>query len=107
MYFTNNSADSGGALSISGDSIIIQKCHFNSNVAKEHGGALQVHAGVVNITGSHLFNNTSLRGAGGAINITSDNFLVALSEFFSNIARSGGAGTMNKGYAGYILFNIL
>ena len=103
--FTNNSADSGGALGMSGEAIVIQKCHFNSNIAKEHGGALQVHAGMVNITGSNWFNNTSLRGDGGAINITSDNLLVALSEFSSNFARSGGAISMNKEYEGCIIFN--
>ena len=70
--FTNNSADSGGALSVSGRGVVIQHCYFNSNIAKEHGGALQVHAQKVNITGSHWFNNTSLRGDGGAISITSD-----------------------------------
>ena len=70
--FTNNSADSGGALRISGESIVIHNSYFNSNIANEHGGALQAHAGMVNTTGSHWFNNTSLRGAGGAISITSD-----------------------------------
>ena len=70
--FTNNSADSGGALSISGEAIVIQNSYFNSNIAEEHGGALQINAGMVNITGSHWFNNTALIGNGGAISITSD-----------------------------------
>ena len=103
--FTNNSANSGGALSISSGAIVIQNSYFNNNIAKEHGGALQVHAGMVNITGSNWFNNTSLKGDGGAINITSDNFLAVLSKFSFNSARSGGAISMNKGYEGYVFIN--
>ena len=103
--FTNNSADSGGALSISGEAIVIQKCHFNSNIAKEHGGALQVHAGMVNITESHWFNNTSLRGAGGAINITTNALHASSSKFFLNSAgNGGGAISMNKRHQGFFFF---
>ena len=81
--FSNNSADSGGALSIAGGAVVIEESYFNSNIAIEHGGALQVHAGMVNITGSHWFNNTSLRGDGGAISITSDIHEASLLEVHS------------------------
>ena len=104
--FTNNFADSGGALSTVGRDIVIQDSYFNSNTAKEHGGALQAHAGMVNITGSHWFNNTSLRGDGGAINITTNALHASSSKFFLNSASNGGGAiSMNKTSSGILFFH--
>ena len=103
--FTNNIAENGGALSITGETIVIQNSCYNSNTAKKHGGALQIHGQFVNVTGSHYFNNTA-GGDGGAINITSDNLHVATSNFSSNSARNGGAISVNKRLQRHMYFDI-
>ena len=98
--FTNNSAYSGGALSISGGAIVIQDSYFNSNIAKEHGGALQVHeeSRLVIFWNCLIFNNTS-EGIGGALYVTKrDTALIVIADckFENNMAAENGGAVVFK-----------
>ena len=103
--FTNNLAESGGALNITGKFIVIQNSNFKNNTAKKHGGGLQIHGQIINITESHYFNNTALGSDGGAISVTCNVLHVASSNFSSNkAARRGGAISTSIEYKGYSFF---
>ena len=66
--FTNNLANSGGALLASGDeddvlNIIIISSHFINNTATDKGGALCLETCSINSAKKYFFNNSAKTGA--------------------------------------------
>ncbi len=94
--FNYNSAESGGAVDLISDTVMITWCNFTNNKASLHGGAIHVDSGNVSISNSELTNNRA-DGKGGAIRVDSGNVSISNSELTNNRADYGGAIRVNSG----------
>ncbi|XP_064390051.1 uncharacterized protein LOC135337962 [Halichondria panicea] len=94
--FNYNSAESGGAVDLISDTVMITWCNFTNNKASLHGGAIHVDSGSVSISNSGLTNNRA-DGKGGAIDVNSGNVSISNSELTNNRADYGGAIRVDSG----------
>ncbi len=93
--FNYNSAESGGAVVVSG-TVVITRCNFTNNKASQHGGAISVYSGSVSISNSTLTNN-SADYVGGAIAVQSGGVSISNSMLTNNRADYGGAIDADSG----------
>ena len=85
--FTENSAESGGAIYAVGD-ISVRKSRIINNTATENGGAIVSLANIL-LSYSILSKNTAKNG--GAVWLTTGSLTAINSQFDNNTAESGGA----------------
>ena len=89
VYYTNNSADYGGAIFVSSGNINSTNDHYTNNSAVL-GGAIYSYSGNINSTNDHYTNN-SAGYKGGAISVTSGNITSTNDHYTNNSAGYGGA----------------
>ena len=106
--FRQNSAALGGAISISGDSIILMSnCSFSENIALHtmsfsfylgHGGVIFIVNATLKVYQSRFFNNYVDKQGGSVCSINSS-LLIENSEFENNVAGfAGGAISLNHSF---------
>ena len=93
--FTENSAQNGGVLAVSGiHALITEKSQFSKNKAAYYGGAIYLERGTLTIIHNSIFvNNTAyyFTGEGGAIYSVSAFVKINNAHFITNQAVMGGA----------------
>lgn len=116
--FTANSANSGGAISVSGsDPVFIKNSAFKDNTAKTLGGAVYSHGGTLEIHNS-TFENNHAQTRGGAVAVLSNNsstsgldvVRIINSDFINNKADQDGGAihvNQNSNSGAYKLFQIV
>jgi predicted outer membrane repeat protein len=97
VVFSDNSANSGGAIANDGDyywdaaTVYLDKVLFTGNTSNDGGAIWDCIGGIVSMANSTLIRNSS-NGLGGGISVeTSGVLLVTNTTFIENSAQSGGA----------------
>ena len=103
--FTNNIAESAGAISTSESSLFISNCALLNNNAILDGGAINIQGGSVSISDSELAYNSAGR-SDGAISVFTGELLISDSKLTNNKATSGGAIGLFAGDASILSCNI-
>ena len=91
---TNNTAEYGGAVYITGGNLNIRKSRFDSNYAYNYGGAIAaLYSSVVTIEDSNFTNHFSINDAGGSIYLLNSQLTSTNSLVFNSSSTFGAAIT--------------
>lgn len=91
---TNNTAEYGGAIYITGGNLNIRKTKFDSNYAYNYGGAIAaLYSSVVTIEESIFTNHFSINDAGGAIYLLNSQMTSSNSQIYNSTSTFGAAIT--------------
>ena len=104
-FFTDNSADEGGAISTLFTYLTLSNCRFESNHAQYRGGAIYNEVAVMTIDACFFADNVSEENAGAIYNDGSwgtNRCYLSNTEFFSNRSGWQGGAVNNASSGGYI-----
>ncbi len=92
-HFSNNSAtDSGGAVVISSKSqAVVERSSLTGNVAKSGGALAVTEQSSLSVTSSHFSKNSATDSGGAVVIASKSDGTVETSFFTGNVAESGGA----------------
>ena len=96
VYYTNNSAVNGGAISVSFAGNITSTNDYYTNNSADYGGAIYVSSGNITSTNDQYINNIAFI-AGGAIYVSSGNITSTNDLYTNNNAIYGGVIFVESG----------
>jgi hypothetical protein len=95
LALTGNSGPRGGAVSTVHGAVIVQRCAFNANTARDAGGGVSAVEAALWVQQSVLDGNSAAEG--GAVSVQNGRLLVTGSTMRSNSVENNGGGLLVRG----------